>query len=254
MIIPLFTRALLLSLFVSVLSSDLICMKPGSKTPAFLVEFIGDVSDESSMHCDESDSDDSSDSDDISDSDDDQENEIVDHSSPLLKKVYATSVCYAHRGADENRENVLRQLNFFVGTAGSQVFNNVIKTLDYIRKFNFYAFKRNDPKLEHLHEEMIKILKIEARCGLNAFIYIKEWHADNLTMNWYDTERFYADRSVRVDLKVKLFEALEYLDRVVCHFHCKTIVGTDGVNPVEKIRSLISSTRDHVARRICART
>lgn len=257
MIIPLLTRTLALSLFVLTLFADIMCMVPSSKIPAFLFEFIGSDEGESSEPCDESDSDDSCDSDfsdDSYDSDDNDENEALDQMSSLLEKVQISSVGYVQKGVDENREYCFRQLNFFVGTAGSQVFNNVIKAVDYMRKFNFYAFKRNDVKLEELHEEIIKIFKQEARCGLNAFIYLKDSHADNLIMNWYTTERFYADRSVRVDLKVKLFEALEYLDKVICHFHCKTIVGTDGVNTVEKLRRLLRSTRDHVARRICARS
>jgi|GEM_PF-5489112 len=122
-------------------------------------------------------------------------------------------------------------------------YRNAKKHLNCISDFNFKALKRNDEKLQVLHEELACFLNRKAKSDRQAAVYFDDVHTMKLIYDWNNQNNSYTkNRATRNELKIHLFNALEFFEKMI-------------VNSLENdLLDQLQATRTHMVERVCARS
>lgn len=119
----------------------------------------------------------------------------------------------------------------------------VDQSLASISDFNFYGLKRNDKQLQELHKKLLDFFSRKGMLQDSIICNLSDEAVAKHTTDWDNARnKFKKDKRVQANLKVALFEALEFFEKTVENFKFE-----------KDLLILIQNTRVHMAQRVCQR-
>lgn len=119
----------------------------------------------------------------------------------------------------------------------------VDQALGVLRSFNFHYLKRSDKQLEKLYKELLIFFSRKGMIQASIICNLSKASVCRQIKDWDVTgQSFQKNRRVRIQLKVALFESLEFFEILVENFKFE-----------DELLILIQTTRKYMAKRVCQR-